>query len=99
MSTNILTAFEITNDFTITDGQLSISTNDVDNSLDVSGNITIGAINNPNKSKLIVKDLSDAEISLLSKSGINTISHKIINKNGNLQFENNNSNKTNYEFR
>ena len=99
MSTNILTAFEITNDFTITDGQLSISTNDVDNSLDVSGNITIGAINNPNKSKLIVKDLSDAEISLLSKSGINTISHKIINKNGNLQFENNNSNKTNYEFK
>ena len=99
MSTNIITGFEITNDLTITDGQLQVSTNDVDSSLDISGNITIGVLDNPNKSKLIVKDLSDAEINLLSKSGTNTISHKIINKNGNLKFENNNSNKTNYEFK
>lgn len=99
MSTNIITGFEITNDFTITDGQLKVSTNDVDSSLDVSGNITIGVINNSNKSKLIVKDLSDAEINLLSKNGSNTISHKIINKNGNLKFENDNSNKLNYEFK
>tara|TARA_B100000963_G_C22640877_1_gene680546 strand:- start:3566 stop:7183 length:3618 start_codon:yes stop_codon:yes gene_type:complete len=99
MSTNIITGFEITNDFTITDGQLKVSTNDVDSSLDVSGNVTIGVLNNSNKSKLIVKDLSDAEINLLSKNGSNTISHKIINKNGNLKFENDNSNKMNYEFK
>ena len=35
----------------------------------------------------------------LSKNGSNTISHKIINKNGNLKFENDNSNKLNYEFK
>ena len=101
MSTNIITGFEITNELTITDGQLSINTNDTNNSLDISGNITIGNTNNPYKSKLIIKDLSDAEINLLitKNSSNNIITHKIKNKNGNLLFENDNNNKTNYEFK
>ena len=101
MSTNIIEGFEIENDLKITDGQVTISTNDTTVSLDISSNLTIGNIEDNNSNKLIIKNKNKAEINLISKNSLDTESiHKISNKNGGLLFESENSaiDYTRYEF-
>ena len=56
MSTNIIEGFEIENDLKITDGAVSISTNDIAVSLDISSNLTIGTILDNHSNKLIIKN-------------------------------------------
>ena len=101
MTTNIIEGFEITNDLKITDGQVTISTNDTTVSLDISSNLTIGNIEDNNSNKLIIKNKNKAEINLISKNSLDTESiHKISNKNGGLLFESEHSaiDYTRYEF-
>ena len=70
MSTNIINGFEITNDLTITDGQLQVSTNDVDSSLD---GISASEIN---RTHIIssVPLISTFRISVISPASVGSIS-------------------------
>ena len=57
MNTNIISGFEIENDLTIIDGSLKVSTNDLNVSLDISGSLLIGTINDIHQNKLIIKNI------------------------------------------
>jgi len=95
---NIINNFEITNDFTITDGSVQVKTNNATGSLDVSGNIIIGSSTSDN-AKLIIKNTNNSIIELKAKNSNNTDTTKsITNKSGVLEFTSNALNKCRYEF-
>ena len=96
---NIIYNFEITNDFTITDDNIQIKTNNSTDSLDVSGNIIIGSSSSDN-AKLIIKNTNNSIIELKAKNSNNIETTKsITNKAGVLEFTSNASlNKCLYEF-
>ena len=78
MNTNIISGFEIENDLTIIDGSLKVSTNDLNVSLDISGSLLIGTINDIHQNKLIIKNKDKAEINLISTNSLDVEStHKI----------------------
>ena len=96
---NIINNFEITNDFTITDGSVQVKTNDINGSLDISGNIAIGSSTSDN-SKLIVENINNSIIELKANNANDNVSTKsITNKSGVLEFSSNASlNTCLYEF-
>jgi len=96
--TSIINNFEITNDFTITDGSVQIKTNDATGSLDISGNITIGSSTSDN-TKLIIKNTNNSIIELKANNSNIETTKSITNKSGVLEFTSNASlNKCKYEF-
>ena len=108
---NVINNFEITNDFTITDGPVQVKTNDTTGSLDVSGNIKIGSSTSDN-AKLIVENANNSIIELKANNANNSIielkannannivsTKSITNKSGVLEFTSNASlNTCLYEF-
>ena len=96
---NIINNFEITNDLTITDGTVQVKTNNINGSLDISGNIAIGSSTSDN-SKLIVENINNSIIELKANNANDNVSTKsITNKSGVLEFSSNASlNTCLYEF-
>ena len=89
--TNIISGFEITNNFRITDDNLVVQTNGSNSngpSLDITGDLRIGSIDSINSNELIISNQNIAGLKLESKTLSSSITKtEIKNNQGVLEFD------------